>query len=242
MSPLHRGEAHRRAAAILHEQGASDEAIAAHLLVAPPASDSARSRGASVGGAQGDRQRRRRERRADAAAGACRAAGGRALSGSARRARRGRAVGWAATGQRAHRGRDRSDRRPRSPRTAFAGARQSALLRRPLPRRRRDAGRVDEGDQRRRSGAGGRAGGGLHGRGVTGPRARRGRSAAGRAPAPEGGASPRPAPSAPRSRTSQCRPRCADRIAPRSRALPTSPGATARCSTTTPRTASAGRC
>jgi DNA-binding CsgD family transcriptional regulator len=39
MSPLHRGEAHRRAAAILHDQGASDEAVAAHLLVAPPASD-----------------------------------------------------------------------------------------------------------------------------------------------------------------------------------------------------------
>jgi DNA-binding CsgD family transcriptional regulator len=40
MSPLHRGEAHRRAAAILRDQGASDEAVAAHLLVAPPASDS----------------------------------------------------------------------------------------------------------------------------------------------------------------------------------------------------------
>jgi DNA-binding CsgD family transcriptional regulator len=39
MSPLHRGEAHRRAAAILRDQGASDEAVAAHLLVAPPASD-----------------------------------------------------------------------------------------------------------------------------------------------------------------------------------------------------------
>ena len=40
MSPLHRGEAHRRAAKILRDQGASDEAVAAHLLVAPPASDS----------------------------------------------------------------------------------------------------------------------------------------------------------------------------------------------------------
>lgn len=39
MSPLHRGEAHRRAAAILLEERAPDEAIAAHLLVAPPASD-----------------------------------------------------------------------------------------------------------------------------------------------------------------------------------------------------------
>jgi DNA-binding NarL/FixJ family response regulator len=39
MSPLHRGEAHRRAAAILHDHGASDEAVAAQLLMAPPASD-----------------------------------------------------------------------------------------------------------------------------------------------------------------------------------------------------------
>jgi DNA-binding NarL/FixJ family response regulator len=39
MSPLHRAEAHRRAAAILLGEQAPDEAIAAHLLVAPPASD-----------------------------------------------------------------------------------------------------------------------------------------------------------------------------------------------------------
>jgi DNA-binding CsgD family transcriptional regulator len=39
MSPLHRGEAHRRAAAILLDEQAADEAIAAHLLVAPPSSD-----------------------------------------------------------------------------------------------------------------------------------------------------------------------------------------------------------
>jgi DNA-binding NarL/FixJ family response regulator len=39
MSPLYRSEAHRRAATILRAEGAVDESIAAHLLVAPPASD-----------------------------------------------------------------------------------------------------------------------------------------------------------------------------------------------------------
>jgi DNA-binding CsgD family transcriptional regulator len=39
MSPLARGQAHRRAAAILGEQGAPEEEIAAHLLMAPPDAD-----------------------------------------------------------------------------------------------------------------------------------------------------------------------------------------------------------
>jgi DNA-binding NarL/FixJ family response regulator len=39
MSPLARGQAHRRAAAILGEQDAPEEEIAAHLLMAPPDSD-----------------------------------------------------------------------------------------------------------------------------------------------------------------------------------------------------------
>ena len=39
MSPLARGQAHRRAAEMLSEHGAPDEEIAAHLLMAPPDSD-----------------------------------------------------------------------------------------------------------------------------------------------------------------------------------------------------------
>ncbi len=39
MSPLRRGRAHRRAAAILAEEGAAEEQVAAHLLVATPESD-----------------------------------------------------------------------------------------------------------------------------------------------------------------------------------------------------------
>jgi DNA-binding NarL/FixJ family response regulator len=39
MAPLSRGRAHRRAASILHEEGAAAEAIAAHLLASPADSD-----------------------------------------------------------------------------------------------------------------------------------------------------------------------------------------------------------
>jgi DNA-binding NarL/FixJ family response regulator len=41
MSPLHRAQAHRRAAAILRREGSADEPIAAHLLAAAPSSDPA---------------------------------------------------------------------------------------------------------------------------------------------------------------------------------------------------------
>src|SRR5207245_4874086 len=41
MSPLARGQAHRRAAEILGDHGAPEEEIAAHLLMAPPDPDPA---------------------------------------------------------------------------------------------------------------------------------------------------------------------------------------------------------
>ena len=113
MSPLHRAEAHRRAAAILSDQGASDEAIAAHLLVAPPASDPS--------AVEVLRSAARKAVASGDAESAVRMLGARLPSSPRprsirrpRRARRGGAVCRAAAGRGAHRGSDRSDRRPRA--------------------------------------------------------------------------------------------------------------------------------
>ena len=84
MSPLDRDEAHRRAASILREEGASDEAIRCAPARGAAGSDSSAVGGAAVRRAQGGHQRRREDRGPDAAARAGRAARGRAVSGSPR--------------------------------------------------------------------------------------------------------------------------------------------------------------
>ena len=142
MSPLHRGEAHRRAAAILGDQGAPDEAVAAHLLVAPPASDpsavevlrSAARKAIASGDAESAVRMLRRalaeQPPAEVYPGVLGELGEAELSAGLPQAGERIEAAIGATDDPARRG------------TAFAGARQGAVRRRPLPRRRRDARRA----------------------------------------------------------------------------------------------------